>query len=711
MKNGVPEDRWFTNCYSPLRDEKGVIAGVLVTLLETTERVRSEAALRESESRLRLALDAAEMGAWTWNLEAGTAQLDARAAQILGVPTAGVTSAAEIELSCVHPEDLARAMAESAAGIRSGEPFTVRHRTIHPDESVHHIVTWGRAVRDDAGKPIRVVGTNRDVTAEHELEQQRERFLADATAARAEADQQDRTKDQFLITLSHELRTPLASILLWARALRSGSVSAQDFGRATDAIVQSAESQLQLIEDLVDLSRLKSGLIQLDLQATSVEDVARATLQMIEPDRRGEEARRRARRRARRQGRDVRSGTVPAGAVEPAVERGEVHLRGRRVSLRIRKDGDQLEAVVTDTGQGIDPDFLPQLFQRFRRADMREKRRYGGLGVGLALCRHLVDLHEGTIEGRSAGHGHGATFIVRIPWIARTPDPGAQDIIAIAAAGALTTLSGLRVLVVEDDENMRDIMRWTLEGAGAKVLTVGSGSDALTVIDATDQAGGEPDVLVCDLGLPGMNGYDLIGQVLERRRARARRRSPPARQRVRARDRSRTRDRRRLHSYIRKPMTAQRLIEAVVELAAVATETNRGPSRASIIRHMFGKRPTQIRVATPPPGARPRIQLPAYLRLCRCVAQPQHPPIQVGCGGRAQHPRIQVGCGRGVDAGCSSTRNGPPARLPTDPPHPRGRRRRRRWRVGDRRSGAATLKVRPRAARLTTLARGGVCGS
>jgi signal transduction histidine kinase/ActR/RegA family two-component response regulator len=572
-KNGVAEDRWFTNCYSPLRDEKGVIAGVLVTLLETTERVRSEAALRDNESRLRLALDATEMGTWTWNLETGTAELDARAAQILGLPGAGMTNEAEAERAAVHPEDLARAQAEGAAGIRSGEPFTVRYRTIHPDQSVHHVVSRGRTVRGGAGKPIRVVGTNRDVTAEHELEQQRERFLADATAARAEADQQDRTKDQFLITLSHELRTPLASILLWARALRSGSVSAQDFGRATDAIVQSAESQLQLIEDLVDLSRLKSGLIQLDLQTTSVDDVARATLQMIGPTAEAKKL-------------SVELDVAP-DVGEAMFDRGRYQQvlwnvlsnavkftsEGGRVSLRIRKDGDQLEAVVTDTGQGIDPDFLPQLFQRFRRADMREKRRYGGLGVGLALCRHLVDLHGGTIEGRSEGHGRGATFIVRIPWIAPDTDPGAQDIIAVAAAGALTTLSGLRVLVVEDDENMRDIMRWTLEGAGARVLTVSSGTDALTVIDATAQAGGEPDVLVCDLGLPGMNGYDLIGQVLERRRARGKKAIPACAVSafVRDIDRERAIDAG-FDSYIKKPMTAQRLIEAVVELAAVASE-------------------------------------------------------------------------------------------------------------------------------------------
>jgi signal transduction histidine kinase/ActR/RegA family two-component response regulator len=564
-------DRWFTSSYSPLRDEKGSIAGVLVTLLETTERMRSEAALRESEARLRLAAEVAELGTWTWNLEAGTGDLDARAAQIVGLPAGPVFDAAEAQRACTHPDDLPRALAEAEAGLRTGQPFSIRYRAVHPDKSVHQVISRARAVLDDSGKPIRLVGTNRDVTAEWELEQQRERFLADATTARAEADQADRAKDQFLITLSHELRTPLASVLLWARALRSGSVSAHDFPRATDAIVQSAESQLQLIEDLVDLSRLKSGLIQLDRQAHAVEDVARATLQMIGPTAEAKKL-------------SVELDVAP-DVGHALFDRGRYQQvlwnllanavkftsEGGRVALRIRKDGDQIEAVVTDTGQGIDADFLPQLFQRFRRADMREKRRYGGLGVGLALCRHLVDLHGGTIEARSEGPGCGATFIVRIPWLAPDGDPEAQDILTVAAAGALTALGGLRVLIVEDDDNMRDIMRWTLEGAGAQVLTVGSGSDALSVIDASDKTGGAPDVLVCDLGLPGMNGYDLIGQVAQHRRARGKKAIPACAVSafVRDVDRERAIDAG-FDSYIKKPMTAQRLIEAVIELAAVA---------------------------------------------------------------------------------------------------------------------------------------------
>jgi CheY-like chemotaxis protein len=245
---------------------------------------------------------------------------------------------------------------------------------------------------------------------------------------------------------------------------------------------------------------------------------------------------------------------------------------GGRVSLRVRKDEGHLEAVVTDNGQGIDPDFLPHLFQRFRRADMRERRRYGGLGVGLALSRHLIELHGGTVVGHSDGPGRGAVFTVRIPWIPSDGQPRQDVLLEAPPAGPLASLRGLRVLVVEDDDNMRDIMRWTLEGAGAAVLTVGSGTEALTVIDASDHASAQPDVIVCDLGLPGMNGYDLIARVAEYRRARGQRTIPACAVSafVRDIDRERAIDAG-FDCYIKKPMTAQRLIEAVEELASVTS--------------------------------------------------------------------------------------------------------------------------------------------
>ena len=698
-RNSKTENGWFTNCYSPLRDETGAVGGVLVTLLETTERRRTEAALRDSESRLRLALDIAELGTWDWNLADDTAVLDPRAAEILGLSPGRVENASEAQIACVHPDDLAPGREKTAAGIKTGEPFTLRYRVVRGDGDVRHVASRVRALLDDTGKPVRVVGTNRDVTVEREAElrllaseerfrtllqnirdyaifmldpkgnitewtegatkvvgyqgksaigrhfaflyppddvksgapdaelqraredgrvevegwrvrkdgtrwwansivtaikdesgavvgftkvsrdlseqyemiEQREQLLAETTAARADAEKANRAKDEFLITLSHELRTPLAPILLWARALRAGSVPAHEVAHAVEAIVLSAESQLQLIEDLRDLSRLKSGRVHLDRRSNAVEDIARGALEMIAPtaDSKGV----------------VVTLDIPPELGSAMLDRGRFQQvlwnllsnavkftpEGGRVSLRIRKDAGQLEAVVADTGQGIEADFLPHLFQRFRQADMRERRRYSGLGVGLALCRHLVELHDGTVEGFSEGAGRGAVFTVRIPWIEPKPEAGDGAADAGAPDDAPATLRGLRVLLVEDDESMRDIIRWTLEGAGAAVVTAGSGTEALSILDVSDRDNAVPDVMVCDLGLPGMNGYDLMEHVIEHRRMRRKKAIPACAVSafVRDIDRERAIDAG-FDSYVAKPMTAQRLIAAVGELAALA---------------------------------------------------------------------------------------------------------------------------------------------
>ena len=410
-RRGATEEAWFTTSYSPLRDETGAVAGVLVTLLETTEQMRTQIALRDSESRLRLALEVAELGAWSWDPRDGRGHLDDRAAQIVGLPRGGAVDVAAAQRQSVHPDDLAPLQAAAAEGARTGEPFTLGYRIGSRDGSVRHVVTRGRGLLDAQGNVVRVVGTNRDVTVEREAElrlrasearfralvqsirdyaivgldadgritewtdgaakvigysgksaignpvsmlyppddvrrgapeqvlagarkqgrvavdgwrvrkdgtpfwanaivtaigdesgaivgytevirdlseqkemlEQREHLLAEATSARAEAERANQAKDEFLITLSHELRTPLAPILLWARALLDGSVPAEDVDHAIEAIVLSAESQLQLIEDLRDLSRLKSGRVQLDRHSNSVEEVARAAVEVIMP--------------------------------------------------------------------------------------------------------------------------------------------------------------------------------------------------------------------------------------------------------------------------------------------------------------------------------------------------------------------------------------------------------------------------------------------
>ena len=410
--------------------------------------------------------------------------------------------------------------------------------------------------------------------AEKRVDEQREHILAAATAARTQAEEANRSKDEFLATLSHELRTPLAPILLWGRALRSGTVPEKDTGRAVDAIVQSAESQSRLIEDLLDLSRLQAGKLRLTPGSASVEGVARAAMEVVRPA---------AEAKGVALALDVDPGVgaavLDAGRFQQVLwnllsNAVKFTPAGGRTSLRVRKVAGQLEAEVADTGQGIAPELLPHLFQRFRQLDAGESRQHAGLGIGLALCRHLVELHGGTVEAHSEGPGRGASFTVRIPFVDARQGALAPQEGGLAGDSAPRSLRGLSVLLVEDDPHTCEVISWILQRAGAEVRAATSGAEALALLEADAAAGettGAPDVIVCDIGLPGMSGHELIERIAERRDARGERGIPACAVSAHAREV----DRRRaieagFELYLAKPLTAEALLGAVEELAAIS---------------------------------------------------------------------------------------------------------------------------------------------
>lgn len=422
------------------------------------------------------------------------------------------------------------------------------------------------------------------VRAETALQAHREELLEAATLGQRQAEEASRAKDEFLAILSHELRTPLTAILLWSAALRAGHVSQEELPRALDAIKLSAEAQSRLIENLLDLSRLQFGKVQLERRSTRVRDILDAVVEMIRPTADG-----------------LTFALDVSGADDPtSLDPGRMQQvlwnlltnavkftpRGGRIDLRARKDEGQLVLEVEDTGQGIAPDFLPHVFQRFRQADMREERAHGGLGIGLALCRHLVELHGGTIEARSQGVGAGARFIVRVPWI---DAPAAAPAAAERRTGASPLRAGLTVLLVEDDPQTREAMQWNLERAGAKVLAVASAPEALAVHEHA-HGDGAPSLLICDIGLPGMSGYELIRSLTALRRASGQKPVVACAVSAHARkeDRLRAIDAG-FDVYVTKPVSPERLIEVVEELADVAAGITRDdvPSPAS---HRFAAR-------------------------------------------------------------------------------------------------------------------------
>jgi signal transduction histidine kinase/CheY-like chemotaxis protein len=357
-------------------------------------------------------------------------------------------------------------------------------------------------------------------TAEHEQ-------LAEGIAAWAsvalenarlyvEAQEGSRLKDEFLATLSHELRTPLNAILGYVRMIRSGLIGGEKQGRAIETIERNATSLTQIVEDVLDVSRIISGKIRLNVQQLDLPRVIREALDAVAPA-------------AEARGVRIETALDPEAApvsgdpdrlqqvvwnlVSNAVK---FTARGGKVQVRLARVDANVEIVVSDTGVGIAPEFLPFVFDRFRQANAGSTREHGGLGLGLAIARNLVEMHGGTIEATSGGPGQGATLRVALPLMVAQPAVHTEDRRPVQASSAgrsidLPDLHGIRVLAVDDDHDALRMVRDILEAAGAQVSTVTSAAEALETIDSL-----LPDVLVADLGMPRMDGFQLIALIRQR---------------------------------------------------------------------------------------------------------------------------------------------------------------------------------------------------
>jgi signal transduction histidine kinase/ActR/RegA family two-component response regulator len=335
---------------------------------------------------------------------------------------------------------------------------------------------------------------------EQELEDRRQ-WLAREHTARAEAERANRMKDEFLATVSHELRTPLNAILGWSHILRAGKSDESTVTRAVEVIERNAQTQAQLIEDILDASRVITGGLRLTSAPVDLAVVINAAIDSVRP---GAEAKTiqlgvTLDPSARRvQGDASRLQQVVWNLLANAIK---FTSAGGRVDVRLERAGGHAEIRVIDTGEGVPADFLPFIFDRFRQADSTITRRHGGLGLGLAIVRHLVELHDGTVEAQSAGEGYGSAFIVRLP-LAESAEAERADAVL---AGARPALAGMQILVVDDDQDALDVLTLILGEAGATVRTATSAAEALALLRWI-----RPDVLISDLAMPDEDGYSLI---------------------------------------------------------------------------------------------------------------------------------------------------------------------------------------------------------
>lgn len=348
-------------------------------------------------------------------------------------------------------------------------------------------------------------------------EEERAQLLISEQRARQEAEAANRTKDEFLGTLSHELRTPLTAILGWARMLSAGQLDESNRQRALETIERNARAQSQLIEDILDVSRVISGKLRLEVRPLDLGTVIEAAVDTALPAADAKDIRL---QRVLDSGASMVSGDstrlqqVVWNLLSNAIK---FTPKGGRVQVRLERINSHVEIVISDTGQGMSADILPFIFERFRQADSTSTRAHGGLGLGLAIVRHLVELHGGTVEAESAGVGQGATFTVKLPLIAmRSVDLSSErseDRVHPTASSDVPfecppVLDGLHVLVVDDEEDARVFVKTVLEQCGARVSVARSAAEALAALKKL-----RPDVLVSDLGMPEEDGYSLIKQV------------------------------------------------------------------------------------------------------------------------------------------------------------------------------------------------------
>lgn len=358
-----------------------------------------------------------------------------------------------------------------------------------------------------------------DITERKRLEAERERLYRRESELRAEAEEANRLKDEFLATASHELRTPLTAVVGWTRMLREGYLDETTTARALETIERNANAQTKLIEDLLDISRIITGKLMLDTQPVEVVPVISAAVNTVRPaaDAKNIEI---------ETSLDTETGPVLADAnrlqqvvwnlLANAVK---FTPREGRVTVALRRIDSVVEISVSDTGEGIEPEFLPYVFDRFRQADGSKTRQHGGLGLGLAIVRNLIEMHGGTVTAQSEGRGRGATFSVSLPLLGLY-NRGETLNLSSAREEAETAdhveiecppkLNGLRVLVVDDDEDTREMLEVVLSQCEAEVIKAASVVEALREIERR-----KPDVLVSDIGMPDEDGYELIRKIRE----------------------------------------------------------------------------------------------------------------------------------------------------------------------------------------------------
>jgi PAS domain S-box-containing protein len=512
---------WANVVITAMRDAQGELVGFAKVTRDLTQRRGHEEDLRRSEERFRLLVEGvADYAIFMLDPNGQVSTWNSGAERIKGYTATEIIGQ---HFSVFYPDEVRESRwpeHELQVAAEKGSFNDIGWR-LRKDGTTFWANVTITALRDDTGKLLGYAKLTRDLSAAKQIEamesanQQREEMLDAERSARMTAQRATRLKDEFLATLSHELRTPLSAILGWTQVLLRGATpkGPEEQKRAIEVIDRNARAQVKLIDDLLDLSRIMTGKLRLDLHQVSFSSVVEAAVDSAKPAADAKGIRLKAILGA---GQDIVSGDnarlqqVVWNLLTNAIK---FTPKGGQVQVLLQRVNSHLELSVSDTGIGIPPNYLPHVFDRFSQKDTSTTRAFGGLGLGLAICKQLVELHGGVITAVSEGEGKGTTFSVDLPLsIVRLDDQSAPRLHPTAEREtepremlSLPRLDGVHVFAVDDEPDARELLRTLLEDQGAKVASFASAEDALAALKT-----GKPTVLICDVGMPKMDGYQLI---------------------------------------------------------------------------------------------------------------------------------------------------------------------------------------------------------